>query len=211
MVAFLVVIILENLRKEGMYMKKKLLFLLTAGMIALSPTSACADEKDDRIVELESQVEELKLQIADLEDQLEKMNSNPTESTNQDSYAIGETWVVEGLLKLTINSVEEVQERNAYEERQPGAVYLVTYTYENLGKIDDMYISLDESIIDSDKKMGYSYPGDITMYPQPVPSGAYCEAQVCIGVDNPGNFTLRHIEYDNDYNECVALFDIDVE
>ena len=44
--------------------------------------------------------------------------------------------------------------------------------------------------MDSTGKMGYSYPGDVTKYAQSVPVGAFCEAQACIGVDNPGSFKI---------------------
>ena len=59
-----------------------------------------ADEKDDRIAELEETVvnlesenEELRATIAELE---EKLSEATPKSSNQDEYKIGETWIVEG-------------------------------------------------------------------------------------------------------------------
>lgn len=190
-------------------MKKKFLCLMTASILALSPVAAYADEKDDRIAELEAQVTELQAQVADLEAQLEAATANSA-STNQDSYKIGETWTVENLFKITVDSVEETQERNEFSDKDPAAVYVVTYTYENLGMQDDLYVSMEDSIIDNDGKMGYSYPGDITLYPQAVPLGARCEAQACIGVDNPGDFKIRVTLYDNEFNEHKAMFSVEL-
>lgn len=131
--------------------------------MAVPFTPVYADEKDDRIAELEAQV-------ADLQKQLDEALAKIPSSTNQKEYKIGETWVVEGQWELTVDSVEEVQERNEFSDKQPQAVYIVTYTYENLGYeseySDGLYLSMEDSIVDSAGKMGYSYPGDITLYPR---------------------------------------------
>ena len=138
-------------------------------------------------------------------------------STNKGTYHIGDTWRVAGQWELTVTSVEEIEERNEYSDKNPAAVYIVNYTYKNLGYVDPygimdgLYISLDDSIVDSSGKMGYEYPGDITYYPQEVPVGAYCEAQVCIGVDHPGNFTINMSEYDDSSNLQKASFYLEVE
>ncbi len=187
-------------------MRKKLIALLIAGTMVMAPVCVHADEKDDRIAELEAQV-------ADLQKQLEEALAKIPASTNQEEYKIGETWVVDGQWKLTIDSVEETQDRNEFSDMQPAAVYIVTYSYENLGYEDDimdgLYISLDSSIVDSAGKMGYSYPGDISLYPQTVPVGANCQAQVCIGVDNPGSFKINAYEYDGNDNKQTATFNLE--
>lgn len=190
-------------------MKKKFLCLMTASILALSPAAAYADEKDDRIAELEAQVTELQAQVADLEAQLEAAAASSAPA-DQESYKIGETWTVADLFKVTVDSVEETPERNEFSDKNPAAVYVVTYTYENLGLTEDMFVMMDDSIIDCDGKMGYSYPGDITLYPQEVPAGARCEAQACIGVDNPGDFKIRVILYDDEYNEYKAMFSVEL-
>ena len=90
------------------------------------------------------------------------------EETDEDEVPeikVGETWTVDGLWKVTINSVTETEERHtdtSYDgDKNPEAVYIVDYTYENLGyKSDSSGLGIDLSgvysqIVDSDKEMGY--------------------------------------------------------
>ncbi len=104
-------------------------------------------------------------------------------------FHIGETWTVDGLWTVTVESIEETQDRNPYAENNPAAVYLVTYTYTNIGYEeegwDGLFLCFDQ-IVDSTGFMGYDYPGDTVYYAQEVPVGATCRAQACIGVDNAG-------------------------
>lgn len=195
-------------------MKKKLFaVLLSATLAASSSVAVFADEKDDRIAELESQVVEMQNTIDDLQKQLDEALSS-TKSTSQDTYKIGETYVVEGQWKITVDSVEATDERNEYSDKKPNAVYVVTYTYENIGYESDysdgLYIDLEDEIIDSAGKMGYSYPGDVTLYPQETPIGASCEAQACIGVDNPGSFKINFTDYDGNGEKQSAVFEIEI-
>ena len=195
-------------------MKKKLFVLLLASTLALSSSSSVfADKKDDKIAELEKQVTEMQQTIDKLQRQLDEAQMS-SESTSQDTYKIGETYVVEGQWKITVNSITATDDRNEYSDKNPAAVYLVTYTYENLGYDDDimngLYISLDDGIVDSAGKMGYSYPGDISMYPQETPVGASCQAQACIGVDNAGSFKINFYNYDSNGQKQSAVFEIDV-
>lgn len=193
-------------------MKKKLTTLLLCGMLAATSTvPVLADEKDDRIAELEAQVADLEKTVEELQAELAKY----TEGTSQEEYKIGETWTVPGQWSLTINSVEETADRNEFEERQPGAVYIVNYAYENLGYEDEymggLYLSFDlGNVVDSAGKMGYSYPGTVDMYPQETPVGATCEAQACIGVDNPGSFKIHFSTYDGTSTEQSAVFSVDM-
>lgn len=195
-------------------MKKKLFTLLLASTLVLSsPAPVLADEKDDKIAELENQVVEMQKTIGNLQKQLDEAKSS-SESTSQDSYKIGESYVVDGQWKITVNSVAATDDRNEYSDKNPVAVYIVTYTYENLGYEDDymdgLFVSLDDGIVDSAGKMGYSYPGNVTLYAQEAPVGASCEAQACIGVDNPGNFKINFSAYDGNETKQSAVFDIEV-
>lgn len=131
-------------------------------------------------------------------------------------YNMKETWTVAGQWKLRIDSVKKTNERNPYSDLNPAAVYIVTFSYENIGYrdkwgfMDGLYFIMDDKIVDSAGHMGYSYPGDITYYPQEVPIGAKCTAQVCIGVSHPGDFYLYVEQYDgNDVNR-KAKFRVDV-
>lgn len=132
------------------------------------------------------------------------------------TYAIGESWIVNGQWKVTVNSVEETADRNPYSEKKPSKVYLVTYTYENIGYVDrdgimdGLYISMDDTIVDATGKMGYSYPSDQVLYAKETPVGATCEARACIGVDNAGSFKIYVTQYDGNGNKQSAVFSIDL-
>ena len=101
-------------------MKRRMIAGLLCGLIAAAPITALADSKDDRIAELESEVAALQETVADLKEQLAA-----GKSTSQDAYNIGEPWVVEGQWKLTVDSVEETDERNEYSDYHPAAVYIL--------------------------------------------------------------------------------------
>lgn len=137
-------------------------------------------------------------------------------ATEQTEYKIGETWTVDGLWEMTITGVTETADRNEFDDRSPAAVYIVDYTYTNIGYedstglMDGLYFSIDESVIDNAGTMGYSYPGDTTYYPQETPVGATCTAQVCVGVDNAGSFKLNVSKYDDDGNNYEATFLVEV-
>lgn len=195
-------------------MKKKIFAILLAGTLVLSSSPPVfADEKDDKIEQLEAQISEMQKTIDELQKQLDEASSEPNllpkihiklENHMQQRDS--------GKLQLTL--LRQLIYRNEYSDKNPAAVYLVTYTYENLGYDDDimngLYISLDDGIVDSAGKMGYSYPGDISMYPQETPVGASCQAQACIGVDNAGSFKINFYNYDSNNQKQSAVFEIDV-
>lgn len=133
-------------------------------------------------------------------------------------YKIGETWTVAGQWKITINSVEETSYRNPFAETNPETVYMVTYTYENLGYTDTdgimngLFVDLElGTIVDAQKCTGYSYPGEITYYAQEIPIGSKCKAQACIGVDHSGDFKIYYDAYDGNFIERKAVFKINVK
>lgn len=131
----------------------------------------------------------------------------PTQTT----FKIGQTWTVSGQWSITINSVTETSDRNPYSDYNPEAVYIIDYTYKNLGVKNGLYVDLEFStIIDSAKFAGYSYPGDITYYPKEIPVGSSCKAQACVGVDHKGNFKIYYSTYDNNFVERKAIFDVTV-
>ena len=131
-------------------------------------------------------------------------------------YNIGEAWTVDGQWTLTVTGVEETQERNDYSERTPNAVYKVSFTYTNTGYEDangvlgGLYFSMDDTIVDAASKMGYNYPNVVTNYPQETPVGATCDAEVFIGVDNPGAFTISVSRYDGNGEKQSATFAVAV-
>lgn len=195
-------------------MKKKLVLMLTAALLVSSPVSVLADEKDDRIQELEAQVTEMQATIDDLQKQLEEALAKVPAGTDQSEYKIGETWVVENQWKLTVTSVEETSYRNEYDDRNPAAVYIVNYEYENLGFEQEgwngLALYMEDGIVDNAGSMGYGYPGEITYYPQETPVGAKCTAQACIGVDNAGSFKINFSTYDGNSQNQTAVFNIEL-
>lgn len=187
-------------------MKKKFL-AVTLAAVMMCGTTVMADEKDDRIAELEAQVADLEKQIEELQEKLS--------SSTQESYKIGETWTVAGQWSCTIEGIELQEERNEYSDYEPEAVYLITYSYENLGYEaegwDGLFLNIANTIVDAEGSMGYEYPGEQTYYPQETPVGAKCKAQVVIGVDHAGDFRIRTVTYDGNNEEQKAVFDITVE
>ena len=125
-------------------------------------------------------------------------------------YDMGDTWTVDGQWELTINGVHTTDERNEYSYYNPAAVYIVNYTYTNLGYENDysdgLYMGIDDTIVDAEGWMGYSYPGSITNYSQMAPVGATCDAEACIGVDHAGTFTLYVTVYDGQGEKQTASF-----
>lgn len=137
-------------------------------------------------------------------------SEDPEETPEPTTYSIGDTWTVDGQWSLTITGVRETTERNQFADENPGAVYIIDYTYTNLGyegSIMDLYITLSyETVVDSAGVVGYAYPLPTDRSPQETPVGATCNAQACIGVDNPGPFTLTVEEYDSYYTQHEATF-----
>ena len=144
-------------------------------------------------------------------------NANNT-TTSTPVFNLGQTWTVPGQWRLTINSVTEMTERNPYSDANPEAVYLVDYTYENLGYSrngEGLYMSLGlYRYVDSQGYMGYTYPNSPTYYPDRVPIGAKCRAQECIGVNHKGDFKIYIDQYsDNGYSSSdkySAIFNVSV-
>jgi hypothetical protein len=133
-------------------------------------------------------------------------------------YRIGEKWIVDGQWELQITGVTETEERNTYSDKNPSAVYIVDYTYTNLGYVDEtgywqgLYLSITDSIVDNANLMGYDYDVDsiIGHSPQETPVGASCQAKTSIGVDNSGSFKLYIMKRDGNNEKRTATFLMDV-
>lgn len=142
-------------------------------------------------------------------------NSNDT-TVSTPVFNLGQTWTVPGQWKITINYATEMSERNPYSDKNPAAVYLIDYTYENIGYTDDMmdglFISLGiERVIDSNGYAGYDYPNSPTYFPQCIPVGAKCHAQSCIAVDHKGPLKVYIDDYaGNSYTKYSAIFNVPI-
>lgn len=93
----------------------------------------------------------------------------------------------------------------------------MSYTYTNqgyedeLGLMDGLFFWDPDAVVDSAGIMGYTYPNEITDHPMETPVYATCKAQVCIGVDNAGEFTMTYIRYDGKGNKQTATFIVEVK
>ena len=76
--------------------------------------------------------------------------------------------------------------------------------------MDGLYFVMDDRIVDAEGKMGYSYLGNVSMYPQEAPVGASCTGQVCIGVEHPRCFKIFVDKYDGNEEKHSAVFAVNV-
>lgn len=194
-------------------MKKK---IIAALILLCVSVSACGNETENKGSEPTAKQEAEEKQDStsgeeSKEDQKEKENK---EKQEEKTFSTGETWTVDGQWSLTVNSISTTDQRNEYEEKTPAQVFIVDYTYENLGYEDEnglmegIFFDLSMGqIIDSTGLMGYSYPGDVTYYAQEAPVGAKCQAQACIGVDNESTeLKITISQYDGTGTEQKATF-----
>ena len=111
----------------------------------------------------------------------------------------------EGDYTLSIDSVELVKDRNQFSQKKPKNVYKIKYTYSNISKEDELYISdMDFRVIDGNGNMAYTYPGDIVNYPQPTIKGAKCSAEMIFGTHTEGD-TLILCYTDNMFSDTSDL------
>ncbi|MBO6165186.1 MAG: hypothetical protein J6O17_02300 [Eubacterium sp.] len=150
---------------------------------------------------------------SDITDEEEASEYYASRGNDYEIFNIGETWTVDGQWSLTILGAKKTEERNKYSDKEPEAVYIVDYIYTNIGYddsiMDGVFFSLDDTIIDSKGRYGYSYLGNVTHYAQAAPLGATCIAQACIGLDHDGTFRISMSKYDNDAHPHNAEFIID--
>lgn len=148
------------------------------------------------------------------------VSSSTASSTAEQStaYKVGETWEVPGQWKLTVNSITPTDERNPDDTTNPAAVYLIDYTYTNEGfqekdnMEDGLYMNLAMAqIVDAAGNMSQSYPaGDLNKLPQSTPVRATdADAQVAVGVSEPGTVTVHVDMYDGDGNPQKAVFELE--
>ena len=151
----------------------------------------------------------------------QQVSSDKNETVEQ-TLNIGETWTVDGQWNLTINSVETTTERNQFSDKNPQQVVYVTYTYENTGYEDrtgimeGLYFALepsgDANVIDGNGEIAYSYPNNITTYPQQTPVGAKCvNAQSCIGLNNVSDsITMNISKYDGNGQQHKVKYTLNI-
>lgn len=190
-------------------MKKKLLvaFLIVTMLFTFTACGIGGSDSSSSSKKEETKKEEKK----------EKKEKPKKEEKKDPVLQIGETWEVDGMWKVTVNSVTPTDDRNEFSDLDPAAVYVINYTYENLGYedsiMDGLYISFEMGqIVDSQGSMGFGYPaGEISLYPQAIPVGANHTAEEAIGLLNDGPFSIILNEYDSKDNTHKAKFEFAVE
>ena len=121
-------------------------------------------------------------------------NSENTNNTNEKeenkTYDLNEEVTVETFnskYTIVINSISEMTERNQFSDKNPAQVFLIDYTYKNISG-DELYISeMNFQILDEQNEIGYTYPNSVTNYPQSIPEGATCKAQMILAINNHSN------------------------
>lgn len=131
-------------------------------------------------------------------------------------YGLGETWTVDGQFAFNFTAVTATADRNAYSDKNPAQVVILTYDYENLGvekSIMDLYVSSSSfKLIDAGGVMADSYPASTTGNPKETPIGAKCVgAQTAYGlVNESGEITVNVEVIGNNYKGYEATFKLPV-
>nr|WP_274377396.1 stalk domain-containing protein [Desulforamulus aeronauticus] len=115
------------------------------------------------------------------------------------------------LYTLKINKVTTMSERNQYSDKKPAQVVNINYSYKNISNSEDVYI-FDEyfKVFDKDGNVGYTYPNTINKYPQKIPSGATCTADMIFGLDSKSD-TLKLSFYKNMFdNKDYQTFNMSI-
>jgi hypothetical protein len=115
------------------------------------------------------------------------------------------------LYALRINKVTTMTERNPFADTNPVQVVMIDYTYTNVASDEDVYISeLNFKVVDSAGKVGYLYPNSPKNYPQRIPKGTTCNAQVIFGLDTKSDKVKIHF-YKDLFGPVTATFELPVE
>jgi hypothetical protein len=115
------------------------------------------------------------------------------------------------LYSFKINKITAMSERNEYSEKTPAQVILIDYTYTNISNPEAVYLFDGYfKIIDSKGKIGYSYPNSIVNYPQEIPVGVTCDAQMIFGLDNVSDIVTLNFHQDM-FGNITTSFKIAVD
>ena len=145
-----------------------------------------------------------------------KSNAKKYENKNDSKVLTkDDEWVVDGQWKLKILDVKATDDRNEFSEKEPKQVVVVSYSYENIGfddKISDGLFFTPDQIVDETGSVGYTYPGEITNYPDEVPVGSKIEiAEEVFGLDHESKeVTLIFTKYDGNDQKQKATFKVPV-
>lgn len=157
-------------------------------------------ETKELVEEVDASKEEKK---EDIVEEIEEVEENT-------EYGLDEWWEVENQWKLKIDSVSFTDERNQFSDKDPEAVIVIEYTYENLGyesDVQDLFITPD-NVIDGEGKVTERYPAGSHTSAKPTPIGATTEgAQESYGVTSEeGEIAVHFDKYDDNSDKQKVVF-----
>lgn len=117
-----------------------------------------------------------------------------------------EITTAEGVYTIVVNSVTKTSDRNQFSEKDPGAVFIIDYSYKNISMDDDLYVSdYNFRIIDDNGNMGYSYPARTSKSPQDTIKGAKTTADMAFGTHVDSNSIVLCYS-DNMFSDKADVF-----
>jgi len=115
------------------------------------------------------------------------------------------------LYTLKINKVTATTERNPYAETNPAQVVIIDYTYTNVASDEEVYIGdFNFKVVDAAGKVGQTYPIIPKNYPQYIPKGATCTAQVVYGLETKSD-KVKIYFYKDLFESATVTFELPVE
>ena len=115
------------------------------------------------------------------------------------------------LYSLKINKITEMAERNQFSDKDPALVIMIDYIYTNIANKEDLYLGdIYFKVVDSAGKIGYTYPNSPINYPQSIPQGATCNAQIIFGLDTKSDIVKVYF-YKDLFGQATATFELPVE
>lgn len=160
-------------------------------------------EEDEIVEEPEEDIEQQESEIIK-EEKEEKIEEEKTE------YGLDEWWEVEDQWRLKIDSVRFTDERNQFSDKEPEAVVVIKYSYENLGyegRSQDLFMT-PENVIDGEGKVVSTYPAGANVSPKTTPIGAMTEgAEKSYGLtSDEGDIRIHFEKYSNDRDKQKVVF-----
>lgn len=117
----------------------------------------------------------------------------------------------QALYSFKINKATTMTERNQFSDKNPAQVVLIDYTYKNIANPEDLYLGdIYFKVIDAQGKVGYTYPNTPSSFPQKIPAGSTCDAQMIFGLDNASS-TIKVCFYKDLFGDMTTSFDIPVK
>lgn len=138
----------------------------------------------------------------------------------EETYGIGETWIVDDLWEFTIDSVSTHYLCNSLANKSDGytdeQVILIKYHYKNLGYEGviqkNLFLSnMDFDVYDEEMEVAAGYPCTHTKYPKAIKVGYSCSASVSYVLPHNSStvtFVLSFDAVSTDYHEAKFILDL---